>query len=87
MDDKAVATVTDGVLQGVTNGATLNCTIVALNDQDSVAVEISPAAYLYQTWDGWSFKGAGAKSIAINEVTGGITFTYSSNRVPYSQMS
>ena len=88
VEDEAVATVTDGVLQGVANGATvINCTIGALNDQDSVTVEISPAAYLYQTWDGWSFKGAGAKNIAIDEATGDITFTYSSNRAPYLQMS
>ena len=50
-------------------------------------VEISPAAYLIQTWDGWTFKGAGAKNSAIDEATGDITFTYSSNRAPYLQMS
>ena len=88
VEDEAVATVADGVLQGVANGATvINCTIGALNDQDSVMVEISPAAYLFQTWDGWTFKGAGAKNIAIDEATGDITFTYSSNRAPYLQMS
>jgi hypothetical protein len=88
VEDEAVATVTDGVLQGVANGATvINCTIGALNDQDSVMVEISPEPYLFQTWDGWTFKGAGAKNIAIDEATGDITFTYSSNRAPYLQMS
>ena len=86
--DADVATITGGVLRGENNGTTLiDCTIGALNDQDTVMVEISPAPYLYQTWYGWTFKGAGAKNIAIDEETGDISFTYSSNRAPYLQMS
>ena len=88
VDDASIATVTDGVLRGQRCGQTvIGCNIGGMVDRDTVTVEISPAAYLYQPWDGWTFKGAGAKSIAIDEATGDITFTYSTNRAPYLQMS
>ncbi len=88
VEDTSVATVTNGVLKGVSNGQTvINCSIGDFSDHDTVNVEISPEPYLFQGWDGWTFKGAGAKNIAIDEATGNITFTYSSNRAPYLQMS
>ena len=86
--DADVATITDGVLRGVKNGQTVvDCSIGGFSDSDTVNVEISPEPYLYQSWDGWTFKGAGAKNIAIDEATGDVSFTYSSNRAPYLQMS
>ena len=76
------------MLKGVTSGQTvIDCSIGGFNDSDTVNVEISSAPYLYQAWDGWTFKGAGAKNIEIDEATGNITFTYSSNRASYLQMS
>ena len=88
VDDERVATITAGVLRGVNNGKTaIDCSIGDFNDTDSVIVEISPSPYLYQTWDGWTFKGAGAKDISIDEATGNVFFTYSSNRAPYLQMN
>ena len=88
VDDSSVVTLTDGVLQGKVNGSTdLMCQVGEYSDSTAVTVEISSEPYLYQTWDGWTFKGAGAKNIAIDETTGDITFTYSSNRAPYLQMS
>ena len=86
--DADVATITDGVLSGVANGQTvIDCSIGGFNDSDTVNVEISPTPYLYQTWDGWTLKGAGAKNIEIDETTGDVTFAYSSHRAPYLQMS
>ena len=88
LDDPTVASIENGVLRGENNGTTLlTGTLAALSDQTDLTVEISPTDYLYQTWDNWTFKGAGAKNIAIDEATGDITFTYSSNRAPYLQMS
>ena len=86
--DPTVASVTDGRLRGESNGSTaLGCSFGNYGDNTTVTVEIADEPYLYQTWDGWTFKGAGAKDIAIDEATGDITFTYSSNRAPYLQMS
>ena len=86
--DFGVASITDGVLKGVKNGQTvINCSIGGFSDSDTVNVEISPDPYLYQSWDGWTFKGVGAKNITIDEATGDVSFTYSSNRAPYLQMS
>ena len=88
VDDAGVAAITGGVLRGVSNGQTvISCNIGGFNDSDTVNVEISPDAYLYQAWDGWTLRGAGAKNIGIDEATGVVTFTYSSNRAPYLQMS
>jgi len=86
--DSTVATVSDGVLHGVANGETgLSCRVGEFSDSTTVTVEISPAPYLYQDWSGWTFKGSGAKEISIDEATGLVTFSYSSNRAPYLQMS
>ncbi len=86
--DPSVASINDGILRGERNGTTvLTGSIANYSDETELSVEISPEPYLYQTWDGWTFKGAGAKNFAIDEATGDITFTYSSNRAPYLQMS
>ena len=86
--DSTVATVSDGVLHGVANGETgLSCRVGEFSDSATVMVEISPAPYLYQDWSGWTFKGSGARDITIDEATGLVTFSYSSNRAPYLQMS
>ena len=86
--DSTVATVSDGVLHGVANGETgLSCRVGEFSDSTTVMVEISPAPYLYQDWSGWTFKGSGARDITIDEATGLVTFSYSSNRAPYLQMS
>lgn len=87
IDDASVATLADGVITGKRNGETrLECRIGDLLDIDSVRVEISPSEWLMQPWDGWTLKGAGAKNITLDE-NGNITFTYSSNRAPYLQLS
>ena len=88
VDDETVAAVTGGTLRGLHNGQSMiACSIGDFCDSVNVIVEISPEPYLYQPWDGWTFKGAGAKDITIDEVTGNVSFTYSSNRAPYLQMS
>ena len=88
VDDETVAAVTGGTLRGLHNGQSMiACSIGDFCDSVNVIVEISPQPYLYQPWDGWTFKGAGAKDITIDEATGDVTFTYSSNRAPYLQMS
>ncbi len=88
IEDPTVISVTDGVLRGERNGTTSLSTVVGpYADATQVTVELSPTAYLYQPWDGWTFKGAGAKNISINQETGEISFTYSSNRSPYLQMT
>ena len=86
--DGEVVAVTDGVLHGLKAGTTtLACEVGEYSDDTQVTVEISSAPYLYQPWDGWSFKGAGAKNITIDEATGVISYTYSTNRAPYLQMT
>ena len=86
--DSGVASINDGILRGESNGnTTLACSFGNYGDNAGVTVEISPKPYLYQEWDGWTFKGAGAKNISIDETTGDISFTYSTNRAPYLQMS
>lgn len=88
VDDESIASIATGTLRGISNGSTtIECTIGERVDQDQVEVEISPKPYLYQSWEGWTFKGSGAKDITIDEATGRISFTYSSNRAPYLQMS
>ena len=86
--DSSVATVNHGVLQGLANGSTvLDCTIGQYSDCTDLAVEISPAPYLYHDWAGWTLKGSGARDITLDEATGNITYAYSSNRAPYLQLS
>ena len=86
--DTSVASITDGKLRGESNGSTtLQCALGNYSDNTTLKVEISDAPYLYQGWDGWTFKGAGVKDISIDEATGVISYTYSSNRAPYLQMS
>ncbi len=86
--DPTVASINNGVLRGERNGTTLlTGTLGSFSDETELSVEISPTPYLYQTWDSWTFKGAGAKNISIDEATGDISFDYSSNRAPYLQMS
>ncbi len=88
VDDSSVATVSDGVLRGVANGETgLQCRVGEFADSTTVMVEISPSPYLYQDWTGWTFKGTGAKDIVIDEATGIVTYSYSTNRAPYLLMS
>ena len=88
IEDSGVAIVTDGVLQGMANGTTdIYCQVGPYQDNTQVTVELSPSSYLYQEWTDWSFKGAGAKNFSINQETGDLTYTYSSNRAPYLQLS
>ena len=88
VSDPAVAAIEGGVLRGVGEGTTdIGCQVGPYSEADQVTVEISPAEYLYQDWTGWTFKGAGAKDIAIDEATGTVSFAYASNRAPYLQMS
>ena len=88
VDDEAVATITNGTLQGVSNGETIiRCDIGSLTDADTVIVEISPSPYLYQGYDEWTLKGSGAKSITIDETTGEISYTYSASRAPYLMLN
>ena len=83
-----VATITNGVLQGKNDGTTdISFAIGPYGGTGQVNVEISPEAFLYQDWTGWTTKGAGAKDIVLDEATGDVTFNYSSNRSPYLQLS
>jgi hypothetical protein len=87
VDDPSIATITNGKLKGNKNGKTaFSCIIGDFVDNDSITVEISDQEYIEQTWDGWALKGAGAKNLVLDE-NGNLSFTYSSNRAPYIQLS
>ena len=87
VEDPSVATINGGMLKGLKNGKTaFNCIIGDFVDTDSITVEISDKEWIEQTWDGWTLKGAGAKNLELNE-DGNLSFTYSSNRAPYIQLS
>ena len=87
VEDPNIATIVEGKVKGLKNGqTTFNCIIGDFIDTDSITVEISDQEYIEQTWDGWTFKGAGAKNFEIDE-NGNLSFNYSSNRAPYIQMS
>lgn len=87
VDDPEIATIDGGMLKGLKNGqTTFKCIIGDYIDTDSITVEISNQKYIEQTWGGWTFKGAGAKNFEIDD-EGNLSFTYSSNRAPYIQMS
>ena len=88
LDDEDVAAVNHGVLRGVTSGETsLSCTIGEYSDTTQVVVELSPSAYLQQTWEDWTLKGVGAKNIVLDEGTGTITYSYVKNRSPSLTMT
>ena len=87
VDDPGIATVVDGKIRGIKNGKTaLSCIIGNYIDTDSITVEISDKEYIYQPWDGWTLKGAGAKNLTLDE-QGNLSFTYNSHRAPYIQLS
>lgn len=87
VDDPSIATINNGMIKGLKNGKTsLNCHIGDYVDTDSVTVEISTQEWVDQPWQGWDLKGAGAKNISLDE-NGNLTFTYSSNRAPYLQLT
>lgn len=87
VDDPSIATIDGGMLRGLKNGKTaFNCIIGDYVDTDSITVEISDQEYIEQAWDGWTLKGAGAKNLVLDE-EGNLSFTYSSNRAPYIQLS
>ena len=87
VDDSGIAVIEDGVLRGLQQGSTgLECVVGPHVDNTEVLVQLSPSAYLYEDWTGWTLKGAGAKNIKIDEATGNVTFDYSTNRSPYLQM-
>ncbi len=87
VEDPSVATINGGILKGLKNGKTaFNCIIGDFVDTDSITVEISDKEWIEQTWDGWTLKGAGAKNLNLDE-NGDLSFTYSSNRAPYIQLS
>ena len=86
VDDPTIAVVENGKIRGLKNGKTMiTCKIGEFTDSDSVSVEISPEAYLYQDWNGWTLKGSGASKLAISE-NGLLTYKYSSTRAPYVKM-
>ncbi len=88
IDDNSVANINGGVLRGERNGSTsIGCVVGPRIDSTQVTVELSPKAYLYQTWDDWTFKGAGAKNFDMNQETGVLSYNYTSNRSPYLQMT
>ena len=88
IDDEDVATVNRGVLRGERNGETsLSCVVGEYQDTTQVVVELSPSAYLQQSWEGWTLKGVGAKNIVLDEGTGTITYSYVKNRSPSLTMT
>ncbi len=87
VEDPSIATIVDGKVTGLMNGKTaFRCIIGDFVDTDSITVEISNQEYIEHTWDGWALKGAGAKNLNLDE-NGNLSFTYSSNRAPYIQLS
>ncbi len=87
VDDPSIATINNGNIKGLKNGKTaLTCLIGEYVETDSITVEISDQEYIEQTWDGWTLKGAGAKNLELGD-DGNLSFTYSSNRAPYIQLS
>jgi len=88
VNDTSVAGINNGVLHGVSCGTTtIGCSIGEFNDQDTVIVEISPSHRIYQSWQGWTIKGTGAKDIVFDTIAGDINFNYSTNRAPYLQLN
>ena len=88
VDDPSIASLTDGKIKGLKNGATqISCQIGEFLDTDSVTVEISNNPYLLQDWtEGWTLSGSGAKEIEL-DANGNVTFTYTSSRAPYVRLS
>ena len=86
VEDPTIAVVENGKIRGLKNGNTLiTCKIGEFLDTDSVSVEISPEAYLHQSWDGWTLKGSGASNLSVSE-NGLVNYTYSSTRAPYIKL-
>ena len=86
--DASVVTMTNGVLRGEHNGTTdVCCAVGAFADTTQVTVELVPSSYQYEGWDGWTFKGVGAKNFVLDETTGDITYTYITNRSPSLTLS
>ena len=82
----SVATITNGILRGISNGETqLDCIIGGKPDSTVVHVEISETPYREELWAGWTLKGSGAKDMTLTE-DGTLTFTYSGGRAPYVLM-
>ena len=83
VEDPDVASITNGVLCGKSNGETqLSCMVGILNDTTQVQVQLAPSAYLYEGWNDWGLKGIGAKNMVLDESTGDITYNYVTNRSP-----
>lgn len=81
--DSGIASIVNGTLKGVKNGdAHITCTIGDLVDEADVKVEISDAPYIYQSWDGFTFKQSGASNLSLSE-DGVLSFTNGSSRAPY----
>ena len=88
VDDSSVATITNGVLQGVSNGTTyIHSDLGPYNLKGKVKVEISDEPYRYENWSGWTVKGTGAKNLVLDEETGHLTFKYVTNRLPNIKMT
>jgi hypothetical protein len=83
IDDSSVATINNGVLQGVSNGSTYIHSALGPYDLNrKVTVEISDTPYRYEGWDGWKRSCTGAKNAVLDEETGHLTFDYVTNRAP-----
>ena len=83
IDDSSVATINNGVLQGVSNGSTyIYSELGPYSLKRKVTVEISDTPYRYEGWDGWKRSCTGAKNAVLDEETGHLTFDYVTNRAP-----
>lgn len=88
VDDSSVASVTDGVLRGESNGSTkIYCTMGPYDLKGTVNVQISDEPYRYEPWSGWTVRGTGAKNLVMDEETGHMTFDYVTNRAPNIKMT
>ena len=86
IDHPEVATITHGVLKGVSNGeAHLSCQIGDFSDEVDVLVQISDVPYRYEPWTEWSVKSSGHKDVVLAD-DGTMTYIYGSSRVSYIEL-
>ena len=88
VSDNSVATITNGVLRGESNGTTtITCGLGPYNMIGNVKVQISDTPYRYEGWDGWTLRGTGTQDLVLDEQTGKMTFNYVTNRAPNIKLS
>lgn len=83
IDNPQVASLKNGTLRGLRNGtAHITCRVGEFVDETDVHVEIPEQEYMYQNWEGWTFKNSGHQIQSLDS-DGTLKFTYGTSRVPY----